>query len=108
MSLAVGQLLFKFTAQSMEGENFNGYTILHLFSNPWFIFALFICGGATILWVWVLRQVPLTVAYPFFALSFVIVPFLSSVFLGEHISLNYWIGVGLIIAGIVVTVTTMP
>lgn len=105
--LAIGQLLFKFTAQSLDGAGFTRDALIHMISNVWFLSALFIYGGATILWVLILRQVPLTVAYPFFALSFILVPFLSGIFLGEQINLSYWIGVCLIVSGITVTVTSM-
>ncbi|MBP8924988.1 MAG: EamA family transporter [Pseudomonadales bacterium] len=55
---------------------------------------------AAALWIHVLRQVDLTQVYPFMALSFVIVPLLSIMFLGEQIDFRYATGVLLIIGGI--------
>ena len=103
LSLGIGQLLFKLAAQDLTSSG-AAFSLLSLATNTWLLISLLVYGSATILWVWILRSVPLTVAYPFFALSFVIVPLLSSVFLGEHVDLNYWIGIGLIIFGIIVTV----
>jgi len=43
---------------------------------------------------------PLNRAYPFFALSFLFVPLLSGFLLGEPTNARYWVGIGLIVAGI--------
>lgn len=103
LALAVGQLLFKLSARNLApGEQ--ALALLGLSREPWFLLSLVLYALATLLWVWLLRKVPLVAGYPFFALSFVVVPLLSSVFLGEQVNLAYWIGVLFIVAGIVITV----
>ncbi len=92
LSLSCGQLLFKFSALSIAKLPFFWSGAIKLLVNPWFICAIFIYGVATIAWVWLLRTVDLNVAYPFVALSFVIVPLASQYFFGEIVSVKYSIG----------------
>jgi len=60
--------------------------------------AIYVLGMA--LWLYVLRHVELTLVYPFMALSFVVVPLLSVLFLGERVDGAYVAGVLLIMGGI--------
>ena len=70
--------------------------------DPYLLCAFAIYGIGTVVWVYVLKSVPLIVAYPFMALTFCAVPLLAWLFLGEALSLRYAIGAGLIIAGLLV------
>lgn len=102
LALAVGQLLFKLSSRALAGtDGLSG--LARLAYEPYFLLSLTVYGGATVLWVWLLKELPLTVAYPFFALSFVFVPLISLLFLGEQVSLRYWAGIAMIMAGIYVT-----
>lgn len=96
--LALGQLLFKKAALAGAAEAFPW-----AFFNGWMAAALVLYGGATLLWTWVLRSTPLSVAYPFAALAFVLVPLLSAGLLGEALSGRILLGAALIVAGIVVS-----
>jgi len=98
-SIAVGQVLFKMTSEKLVST---GAPFQSVFFNPIFILALAIYGGATLLWLYVLKTVPLIYAYSFMALTFVIVPILSVIFLGEHITPKYILGASLIIIGLLV------
>jgi drug/metabolite transporter (DMT)-like permease len=102
-ALAVGQILFKLSARAVAGAQ-GVADLLRLLQHPWFILALAVYGAATLLWVWLLREIPLTVAYPFFALSFVLVPLLGWLLLGEVVGWTYWLGIALIMAGIYTTI----
>jgi drug/metabolite transporter (DMT)-like permease len=62
--------------------------------------AFFIYIAASLLWVWLLRTVPLSRAYPFTAGTLVLVPLLSVWLLRETVSLTYIGGAGLVIAGV--------
>lgn len=55
------------------------------------------------LWVWALRSVEISKAYPFFALGFVFVPLLGAWMFGETLTLRYGFGVLLIVAGVALT-----
>ena len=98
--IAVGQLLFKCTAdsQSMSGSYLHPRTLL------WLLSALLLYGVTTFGWIWTLQQGPLSRLYPWMALAFVIVPLLSSVLLGEKLQTTYWLGVAMIVAGVSIAV----
>lgn len=99
MMIAFGQVLFKMTSQKLVNNSDKFHTILF---EPLFILALIIYGSATLLWLYVLKTVPLIYAYSFMALTFVLVPLLASIWLGEAVTLKYAIGVVLIMAGLLI------
>lgn len=100
IGIAIGQILFKLSAAALKesGSFFDLRTMFILGS------ALVLYGVTTIAWVWVLQKIDLGKAYPLMALAFVLVPIGSHLFLGERFSPQYFVGVALIMAGIVVTV----
>jgi multidrug transporter EmrE-like cation transporter len=97
--IAAGQVLFKLTSATTGGLNAKGLAGLLL--NPLFIAALALYAFGTIVWIFVLKQVPLTIAYSFMGLTFCFVPLLAQLFLGEALTLRYFLGVALIIGGMV-------
>ena len=58
--------------------------------------------AATLLWVRILTTVPLSRAYPFVALAFVLVPAAGYLFFNESITLRYATGTALIVIGVAV------
>ncbi len=99
--IAAGQLLFqKSASDSPPLSTLAGMT--SLITNPVFILALVIYGIATLLWVAVLQQVPLSRAYPFNALSFILVPVAGIVLLGEAATPRLFVGLALVVVGLVV------
>jgi len=98
--LATGQILFKFAAASQAKVNGFG-AVFSLLTNGYFIAAGCIYALTTVLWVIVLQQVPLSRAYPFAALGFVIVPAAAAILFGEPINLRYAVGAFFIVAGII-------
>ena len=99
--LAAGQLLFKLAAAQWSVDGLSWSTLRSLFS-PVFLLALAIYAVATVLWVFALRTLPLTVAFPLYALTFVIVPLLAHWFGGEPLKLNTLVGGGVIVAGVLI------
>ena len=98
--LSCGQLLFKAAAESSNGRD-----ILSSFLNVWMISAITLYGLGTILWVYILRSTPLSVAYPFAALGFVIVPIAAHFVYGEALGWRFAAGATLVVAGIVLIST---
>ena len=95
--LAFGQVLFKMAAQNISLAQPQSFINLTLFA------AVCIYGVATMLWVLVLGRTPLSKAYPFYGLTFLMVPLLARIFLGETVSPRVWLGSLLIICGILVS-----
>jgi drug/metabolite transporter (DMT)-like permease len=102
VGIAIGQLLFKSCALSIQeaGNKLNSKALLI------FAVALALFGMTTVAWVWVLQKLQLGKAYPLMALAFALVPLGSYAFLGERFSPQYWVGVAMIMLGIMVTVRT--
>lgn len=100
LTISGGQILFKMASGRMGDANIAGF--IRLISDPIFIVAIVIYAAATFLWVYVLRSVPLSIAYSFNALTFVIVPLLSVLLLGEVLTIRNVIGAAFIIAGLLV------
>lgn len=96
--ISTGQLLFKLAAGHIDFRrplaDPQGLAILAV--------ALALYGGATLVWVMILKHAPLSRIYPLMALSFALTPLGAMVVLKEPISGPYWLGVGLILAGLVV------
>lgn len=100
IGIAIGQILFKLSAAALHksGSFFEIKTALTLFSA----FALY--GLTTIAWVWVLQKVELGKVYPLMALAFILVPIGSHFIFGERFQAQYFLGVALIMLGIVIAV----
>jgi drug/metabolite transporter (DMT)-like permease len=101
--IACGQILFKLAARTINA----GGNLLSAALSPYFIAGIVIYGTTTLAWLWLLSKMSLSKAYPFMALSFVFVPLLSALILGEQINSRYWIGMVLIISGLLVTVQSV-
>lgn len=100
--LAVGQILFKLAADQASATK---PLWLQLPFSPSFLAALTIYGLATGLWVWILRQAPLQVAYPFVALAYFFVPVAAHFFLNEPLKWQTLLGAAFIGVGIFVSVS---
>ncbi|MDD2759413.1 MAG: hypothetical protein PHH11_03850 [Methylomonas sp.] len=100
IGLAIGQILFKVTANSLSqtGSFFAVKTAAPLLA------AITLYAITTLAWVWILQKMELGKIYPLMALAFVIVPLGSHFMFGERFQPHYFMGVTLIMIGIVVTV----
>jgi drug/metabolite transporter (DMT)-like permease len=101
--ISAGQVLFKLTSARTGGADIA--SLFSLLVDPYLIAAFVIYGFGTIVWIYVLKSVPLTVAYPFMALTFCAVPLLAWSLLGEQLSIRYAIGALLIVGGLLVVNT---
>ncbi|MCF6369306.1 EamA family transporter [Rhizobium halophilum] len=96
--IAMGQVLFKMTSSTTGDLTVRG--LFALAANPLLLAALLVYGFGTIVWIYVLKSVPLTLAYSFMGLTFCFVPLLAQLFLGEPLTLRYAVGTALIFAGL--------
>ena len=98
LGLAVGQILFKVAAISLQetGSLFVWRTISAL------VLAMMLYGLTSLAWVWLLQKVDLGRVYPLMALAFVLVPLGSHLVFGEKFQTQYFVGVAIIVVGIVI------
>lgn len=70
--------------------------------NPWVFSGLLAAFLASLAWMAAMTRLPLSHAYPFMSLSFVLVVILGGVLFSEPITVHKLVGLGLIVAGVVV------
>jgi drug/metabolite transporter (DMT)-like permease len=94
--MTLGMALFKQTAISYNKVGF-------IFDIS-VIGLLFVAGSMYVassgLWVWALRSVEVSKAYPYFALGFDLVPLLGARLFGKVLTLQYGLGMLLIVVGV--------
>ena len=71
-----------------------------IFKSPLVLLGLFFYAGGALAWIAVLARLDLSVAYPFLALNFVLVTLSGRFLLGETVPTLRWVGILVIIAGI--------
>jgi multidrug transporter EmrE-like cation transporter len=74
--------------------------VFDLLLNPWVILGLGSAFAASLCWMLAMTKLPLSHAYPFTAVSFVLVVLGGAWLFSEPLSLMKVVGVGLIVAGV--------
>lgn len=95
---ATGQVLMKLGMVSLGGGTFTS-TVTAGLTEPLVLLGLACYAVSSVSWLIVLSRVALSVAYPFGALSYVLVV-LVALATGEQVSALRWAGVALIVGGI--------
>jgi drug/metabolite transporter (DMT)-like permease len=103
--MAGGQLLFKAAALRMPAQGTLAERLVTLASNGYFLVALAVYFGLSLVWVWLLRFTPLSRAYLFVALSFALVPFAAALAFDEPLSTRFVLGAVLTVCGLILVVT---
>ena len=82
--------------------------VLTAATSPWILGGLVIFAVSAVAWLVTLSKVPLSVAYPFNALGYVVILTASAVILHERTNVWTWVGTLLVVGGLIVVVTTAP
>ena len=96
--LAAGQVMFKYAANGIAFSQPRTLLSLPL------ALALLVYALATIAWLAVLTRLPLSVAFPFYGLTFVLVPLFARLVLDEAVAWPTYVGGLVILLGIAITV----
>ena len=99
--LSFGQLTLKIALGHMLPFEWTWRFWGHMLTNWWFLLCGIMFGGASLLWMYILKHWPLSMAYPMVSMSYVIAMVMAVVFLHESIVWTRWLGVGLIMLGCV-------
>ena len=75
-------------------------------SNPLVLAGLICYVVAALAWLIVLSRLDLGFAYPMLALTYAIIPMAAHVFLGEEIPILRWVGIGIVIVGVLLIAQT--
>ena len=97
--LSSGQVFLKFALQRMPPFGWNREFWLSLLGN-WQFAACGLCYGVgSLLWMYILKHFPFSMAYPMLSLSYVIGMFSAIIFFQETVPLYRWVGCLLIVCG---------
>lgn len=99
LSLALGQILFKMSANHWQGAQTKDSGLLSILS-PWLIAAMISYSATAFLWIYILRTTPLAKAYVFSIGGSAIVPVIAFFIFKEPLTAKYWAGFALVLVGI--------
>jgi drug/metabolite transporter (DMT)-like permease len=107
---ATGQLLLKNGMNlAKSASQANGRSLaLAAATSPWILGGLVVFAVSAVAWLVTLSRVPLSIAYPFNALGYVVILVASTVILHERANVWTWFGTVLVISGLIVVVSTAP
>ncbi len=100
----LGQLSLKYAFQGSTPLGDASKSQRNILSSPYFWIWFFSYVVVTILWLFVLRTIPLSQAFPALGLTFALVPLASYYFLKENVVSSQWLGIVIIVAGVVLVV----
>lgn len=97
--LAGGQVALKFALLKMHPFGWTRDFWCSLLLNWRFALTGILFGSASVLWMYIVKHYPLSVAYPMISLSYVFGLLAAALFFHEAVSLTKWSGVALIMLG---------
>jgi drug/metabolite transporter (DMT)-like permease len=96
--LGAAQVLLKMAAQRIQP----GAWIASM-TDPLLFAAVGLYGLLGVIWLLILRELPLSIAYPFVAVSFAVTPVLAWTALGDRPQGLYFVGIAFICLGVAIT-----
>jgi len=85
--------------ERVQGWEWTGLTSL---ASIWIWWGIVLVILSFLCWIYVLRHIPLSVAFPLSNVVHVLVPLSCWLFLGEHISPRRWCGIGIVVIGLMI------
>jgi drug/metabolite transporter (DMT)-like permease len=107
---ACAQLMLKYGMQAAttRAHHTGGSLVVAATASPWVLGGLAVFAVSAVAWLGALSRVPLSVAYPFNALSYIAILTASTVILHERTSLLTWAGSLLVVSGLLIVVLSKP
>jgi len=107
---ATGQLLLKhgMTVATESSKETGRSLVRAAVTSPWVIGGLVVFAVSAVFWLITLSTVPLSVAYPFNAIGYLVILGASVLVLHERASIWTVVGTCLVVGGLIVVVSTAP
>jgi multidrug transporter EmrE-like cation transporter len=106
-----GQLILKYAISRLSLDMSEtgplGYYV-RLFTTPIVLLGFFMYGLSSLVWLFILSKLPLSLAYPLVSMGYVLVVFFSWLLLREHVNVTRMIGVAVICLGVALLATSAP
>ena len=101
MCVLVSELLLKRGAsETADPASKWSWTGINSLASPLVWWAIILIIISFISWLYVLKYIPLTIAFPLSRVVDILVPLSCWIFLGEVISARRWCGIGLVVVGL--------
>lgn len=97
--LAGGQVLVKIALQHMPRMEMSWAFVGSQLTNWWWLACGLCFGGATILWAYILKHYPFSLAYPMSSMAYIFGMIAAMVVFHEQVSPMAWVGICLIMLG---------
>jgi drug/metabolite transporter (DMT)-like permease len=110
VSAATGQVMLKHGMQiaTARVSDSGGSLAVRAATSPWVLLGLVVFGVSAVAWLAALSRVPLSVAYPFNALGYLVILIASIVLLHERANALTWVGSFLVVSGLLIVVLSKP
>jgi multidrug transporter EmrE-like cation transporter len=110
ISAATGQVMLKHGMQLATARaNSTGTSLaITAATSPWVLSGLVVFAISAIAWLGALSKVPLSIAYPFNAIGYLVILTASIVILHERANLLTWAGSLLVVTGVIIVVLSKP
>lgn len=96
--LVGGQTLWKYGLQGKDLTDLK--SVIFAMFSPWVIGGIALYVVATVIWIFLLSKISLSVLYPLQSLAYVAAILVSIFIFHEHIPPMRWVGVAVILAGV--------
>jgi len=110
LAAATGQVMLKHGMQiaTTRAHDSGGSLVIHAITTPWVLLGLVVFGISAVAWLATLARVPLSVAYPFNAVGYLVILTASIIVLHERATLLTWAGSLLVVSGLIIVVLSKP
>jgi drug/metabolite transporter (DMT)-like permease len=103
LCVLVSELLLKRGASAVANpSSFWSWTGINGLASPLVWWAILFIIASFVTWLYVLKYVPLSIAFPLSRVVDALVPICCWIFLGEMISTRRWIGIALVVIGLAI------
>lgn len=96
--LVAGQTLWKYGLRDKDLTDLK--SIIMAMFTPWVIGGIVLYVIATVIWIYLLNKLSLSLLYPLQSLAYIAAIFISLFIFHEHIPPLRWVGVGVILIGV--------
>lgn len=110
IAAAGGQLMLKHGMQlaTTKAHRPGGSLVISAATSPWVLLGLVVFGISAVAWLAALSKVPLSLAYPFNAVGYLVILTASILVLHERANLLTWAGTVVVVSGLVMVVLSKP
>jgi drug/metabolite transporter (DMT)-like permease len=110
ITAATGQVMLKHGMQlaSARANSTGNSLVVSAVTSPWVLSGLVVFGISAIAWLGALSKVPLSIAYPFNAIGYLVILTASIVILHERANLLTWAGSLMVVSGVIIVVLSKP